>query len=77
MKYADIKDMESLDEAIRGLSGEIAGKGREVMYRYDEMKEAYSPAGLIAAGLKHISGSIPFDRIVLAGIRFLRDRILR
>lgn len=75
MKYSDIRTMEELDAARRKLSSEVEAKGKEVLTRWEDTREAYSPAGLIATGLKHISGRIPFDRIILYGIRALKRRL--
>ena len=75
MRYSEIKDIESLDKARRILSRRIERKGDEVLYHWDELKESYSPMGLLAAGLRSISLSIPFDMLLLRGIRFLRKKI--
>ena len=75
MKYSDIRTMEELDAARRKLSSKVDAKGQEVLARWEDTREAYSPAGLFAAGLKHISGRIPFDRIILYGIRALKRRL--
>lgn len=76
MRYSDIKDIESLDNARRILSRRIERKGEEVLDRWGEMKEAYSPMGLLASGIRSISGSIPFDKIILYGLRFIRKRFI-
>lgn len=73
MKYSDIKDMKGLEYARRDLSRKMKDKGDEVVEKWVSAREAYSPAGMIAAGLKSISGAVPFDRMALWAIR----RILR
>jgi len=74
MKYTDIRDIEELDAARRKVSARVERKGKEVLERWDDVRESYS-AGLIASGLKYVSGSIPFDRIVLYGIRALKQKL--
>ena len=44
--------------------------------RDDDLREAYSPIGLMAAGIRSISGSIPFDKLILYGLRLIRRRFL-
>lgn len=75
MKYTDIRNIEELDAARRKVSARVERKGKEVLERWDDVRESYSAAGLIASGLKHVSGSIPFDRIVLYGIRALKQKL--
>ena len=48
MKYAEIKDMAGLDSARQKLTADIEAKGNEVISRWENMKEDYSPAGLLA-----------------------------
>lgn len=76
MRYSDIKDIEGLDEARRQLSRKVDAKGKEVLKRYDDLREAYSPIGLMAAGIRSISGSIPFDKLILYGLRLIRRKFL-
>lgn len=75
MKYTDIRNIEELDAARRKVSARVERKGKEVLERWDDVRESYSAAGLIASGLKYVSGSIPFDRIVLYGIRALKQKL--
>lgn len=75
MKYSEINNIEELEAARRGLSAEVDRKGREVLSRWEDVRDAYSVTGLLATGLKHISTRIPFDRIVLYGIRALKRRL--
>ena len=72
MKYTDIKDMAGLDAARKELNVKLEAKGREVLSRWEDTKEAYSTVNLVAYGLKCISGPIPFDRIALWAIRAIR-----
>lgn len=72
MKYQEVKDLASLNAACKDVSSRADAKGREVLQRWEEAKEAYSPASVIASGIRSISSSIPFDKIVLWGIRAFR-----
>ena len=76
MRYSDITDIESLDKARRILSRRVERKGEEVLERWNEMKDAYSPMGLLASGIRSISGSIPFERILFYGLRMIRRRFI-
>lgn len=75
MKYTDIRNIEELDAARRKVSARVERNGKEVLERWDDVRESYSAAGLIASGLKYVSGNIPFDRIVLYGIRALKQKL--
>lgn len=75
MKYTEIKTIGELDLARKKVSARVERKGKEVLDRWDDLRESYSAAGLIASGLKYVSGSIPFDRIVLYGIRALKQKL--
>lgn len=75
MKYSEIKDIESLDAARKALTSKIDRKGRRVVSSWEDFCDSYSPSGLIATGLKCISGSVPFDRLALTGLRFLKRKL--
>ena len=64
--------MAGLDAARKELNVKLEVKGREVLSRWEDTKEAYSTVNLVAYGLKCISGPVPFDRIVLWAIRAIR-----
>lgn len=72
MRYSDIKDLESLNAALKSVSKEVSAKGQKVVTRWEDVKEAYSPVNLLAAGIKSASSSIPLDKIVLFGLRLVR-----
>ena len=69
MKYSEIKDIESLDAARKALTSKIDRKGRRVVSSWEDFCDSYSPSGLIA------SGSVPFDRLALIGLRFLKRKL--
>lgn len=75
MRYVDINNMEELDAAREKLAGEIGRKGREVSSMWTDMQEAYSPTGLLAYGIKKISGKIRYDQLVLWAIRAIKRHI--
>jgi len=75
MKYSNIRNIGDLDAERRKLSGKIDRKGREVMARLEYARDSYSPAGIIACGLKNISSSFLTDKFLLTLIRFLRKRL--
>ncbi len=72
MRYSDIKDLESLNAALKSVSKEVSAKGQKVVAHWEDVKEAYSPVNLLTAGIKSASSSIPFDKIVLFGLRLVR-----
>lgn len=75
MRYSDIHDLEGLDSARRQLSSRIEEKGREVTSLWMDMKEDYSPTGLLAYGIRKISGKIRYDRIALWAIRMIKRHL--
>lgn len=75
MKYAEIKDMAGLDSARQKLTADIEAKGNEVISRWENVKEDYSPAGLLAYGLHRISGKVRYDRIALLAVRAIKRMI--
>lgn len=74
MKYSGIKDINDLHSARKQLGAEILAKGEEVKELWYKTKEAYSPASLLAAGIKSISGRVPVDKIVLWILRLILRR---
>mgnify|MGYP000811245933 CR=1 FL=1 len=56
MKYTDIRNIEELDAARRKVSARVGRKGKEVLERWDDVRES-------------------FDRIVLYGIRALKQKL--
>ena len=74
MKYSDIKDIRGLDAAREDIASRLESKGREIYANYDRVRESYSPTSLFASAVKSISGSIPFDRILLSAVRSLIRR---
>ncbi len=75
MKYAEIRDMDSLDAARREISEKLDVKGKEVIDSLRDVRETCTPAGLIAAGIRRLSGTVPLDRIVLTAIRVIKSRL--
>lgn len=73
MKYSEIRDLKGLDTACGEISKKIRAKGEEVLDRWEDVKESYSPTSMVASGIKSISHTIPFDRIILWGIRAFRS----
>lgn len=72
MKYSDIQDLDSLNQALKSVSDEVRMRGHNVVSSWEVAKEAYSPVNLLAAGIKSASSSIPLDKIVLFGVRLIR-----
>lgn len=72
MKYSDIRDLDSLNKALKSVSEDVRMRGRNVVSSWEEAKEAYSPVNLLAAGIKSASSSIPLDKIVIFAVRLLR-----
>ena len=44
MKYTDIRNIEELDAARRKVSARVERKGKEVLERWDDVRESYSAA---------------------------------
>ncbi|GEM_PF-637881 len=77
MGYRDIRNIKELDQAIEKAHSRSSVKRRCLEARWEDACEAYCPTGLIASGIKSISGTIPFDRIALRVIRLLKSILLR
>lgn len=75
MNYAEIRDMESLDTARREISEKLDVKGKDVIDILRDVRETCTPAGLLAAGIRRLSGTVPLDRIVLMAIRIIKSRL--
>ena len=75
MKYSEIRDIESLDSARREISEKLDIKGRGVIDSLRDVCVTCTPAGLIAAGIRRLSGTVPLDRIVLMAIRVIKSRL--
>lgn len=77
MKYSDIKTMEDLDKAQKFVKRRLDAKGDSVRCSFYAMKDCYSPSNMMISGLRAVSSVIPFDRLLLAGVTWLKRRVLR
>ncbi|MGM9743377.1 MAG: hypothetical protein ACI3ZC_09990 [Candidatus Cryptobacteroides sp.] len=75
IRYQDIRDISGIEKAQACLSGKIRSKEREIAASYGNACDYYSPAGLLAHGIKKVSGKLPVDRILLTVIRIIKRRI--
>lgn len=75
MKYAEIKDLKSLDAARTKLAVQIADKQKDIARQIETVRRSYSPAAVTASAINGISGVIPFNRIVLSLVRRLLSRL--
>ena len=75
MKYSEINNMESLDEARRQLKNGIDGKRQELSLGAEALKDACTPSALIASAVHAVSSFIPFDRLAIWAIRRLKSRL--
>ena len=66
--------MEELNSAIKESSEAVDRQGSDVVDHYYSAKEFYTPANLLANGMRRISTHIPFDTIILRLVRRLIHR---
>ncbi len=75
MRYSEIRDIDSLDKACLAAAEKSAAKKAEVLDSLKNVRESCTAARLLALGLRGVSSSVPYDRIVLAAIRFIKSRL--
>jgi|GEM_PF-2727776 hypothetical protein len=79
-KYSEIKTLEELEQAQRNLRLEMDSKGDMVRSSFYGLKESYAPSNLFSNGmslLSTISTIIPMDKLILLGVKALRNKIMR
>ena len=72
MKYSEIKTMEELAKAQESIRKRIGRKGEAVRDSLFEVKDSFTPVNLVATGLKSVSTVVPFDRMLLSVVSFLK-----
>ncbi len=75
MKYSDIKDIASIDAARKDLSAKIDAQRVKLSTCWEDTKESYTPISLTATAIKNLSGVIPFDKLALAAVRALKNKL--
>ncbi len=75
MKYSDIKDIRSLDTAREIVSNKIGLQKEKLLSGWEETKQSFMPASLVASAIKSISDAIPFDKIALYAIRSIKNKL--
>lgn len=75
MKYSQIKDLGSLDAALRELTGQLEDKGREISEDLGSLRDACTPSNILAAGIRSVSSALPLDRLALWAIRRIKSRL--
>ena len=76
MKYSDIKNIDGLETAIYRTRSRLMSKQKEITSRYGKAKEAYSPSGIIASGIRSISTFIPIDKLAIALIEKIKTKLI-
>ncbi len=79
--YKNISSLKELDQAIADNALRLKAKEQEIgdgaVKVRDDFRTSFSGASLLASGVRSISRFVPFDAILLAGVRLLRNRLLR
>lgn len=75
MKYCEIKTMDELEKAQKNIHKRIGRKGDAVRESLFEVKDSFTPVNLVATGLKSVSTVVPFDRMLLSVVSFLKRRL--
>lgn len=76
-RLSDIRTIEDLDRASAKVRMEIDRKADSVLGNVEQVRAAFQPVNLFAQGLRFLSRDVPFDRLLLAGVRAIRSRLLK
>ena len=77
MKYSEIKTLDELEKAQRQVKAKLGRKGDAVRSSFYDMKESYTPSNMLLSGLKTVSSYIPFDQLLLSGVRGIKRKLLK
>ena len=72
---SEIRNIEELEAACDTVSEDLRSKGGDLAAQGEKAKAFYTPANIVATGIRNASGVIPFDRMVLLAIRALKRRM--
>ena len=75
MNYSEIRDLKGLDAARRQIAESLDLKERELRADMSDVREACTPANILAAGIRRASSSIPLGRLALMAIRVIKSRL--
>lgn len=76
-RLSDIRTVEELDRASAKVRMELDRKADSVMGNVEQARAAFQPVNLFAQGLRLLSRDLPLDRLLLAGVRAVRRRLLK